>query len=147
METSPENPPAAESTTAIESTRDQLKLLGVFYILLGILALPTLLVLAFHGPILDGLLETTSDPELVESIKKIVNTSIVGFVILILVHVLVCFYIGVCFRKQRHHTLCIIAAAFCCLSFPLGTILGVFSLIVLLKPEAKQLFGIAVQPQ
>jgi len=143
-ETDP-SPASPFPQSALENTRSNLRLLGVFYILLGVFSLPALLVLALHGPILDQLAQSAPDPETIELIRRIINVSIVGFAVLILVHVAACFYIGACFRKQKHHTLCLIAAVFCCLSFPLGTILGVFSLVVLMKEEAKFLFGVPSQ--
>ena len=41
---------------------------------------------------------------------------------------------------RKRHTLCIVAAALTCISFPLGTALGVFTLIVLLRPSVRALF-------
>ena len=133
--------PPAQNESSEEKTRDHLKLLGLFYILLGLMALPALAVVSLHGPILDYVLENTPDPELAESIQSLFNTFIAGIILLIVVHVVASIYIGICYRKQKHHTLCLIAAVLCCFSFPLGTILGVFSIVVLLKPEAKDLFG------
>lgn len=45
-------------------------------------------------------------------------------------------------RRQRY-TLCMVVAIITCLSVPLGTALGVFTLIVLSRPSVKQLFGVA----
>lgn len=44
-------------------------------------------------------------------------------------------------RQRRRHTLCIVMAAVVCLSFPLGTALGIYALIVLLRPSVKSLFA------
>jgi hypothetical protein len=46
-------------------------------------------------------------------------------------------------RKQRY-TLCFVVACISCLSVPLGTALGVFTLIVLSRPSVKAKFGKAV---
>jgi hypothetical protein len=43
-------------------------------------------------------------------------------------------------NARKRHTLCIVAAALTCISFPLGTALGVFTLIVLLRPSVRALF-------
>ncbi len=46
------------------------------------------------------------------------------------------------FLSQRHHhTFCIVVAAINCLHMPLGTALGVFSLIVLSRPSVKLMFN------
>jgi len=42
--------------------------------------------------------------------------------------------------KRKRHTLCVIIGAISCIFFPLGTILGVFTLIIITKPEVKELF-------
>ena len=44
-------------------------------------------------------------------------------------------------RTQRRYMLCMIWAALTCLSIPLGTILGVFTLVVLNRPSVKTMFG------
>ena len=42
--------------------------------------------------------------------------------------------------QRRSHTFCLVAACLACLFMPFGTILGVFTLLVLLKPGVKQRF-------
>ena len=42
--------------------------------------------------------------------------------------------------RRKKHLFCIIIAALSCLFFPLGTILGVFTLIILTNSEVKALF-------
>ena len=43
-------------------------------------------------------------------------------------------------RKTRY-TFCLVIACISCLSVPLGTALGVFTIIVLQRPSVKQMFG------
>jgi hypothetical protein len=42
--------------------------------------------------------------------------------------------------QRKHYTACIVIGALACLFMPFGTILGVFTLIVLMKPQVKLLF-------
>jgi hypothetical protein len=42
--------------------------------------------------------------------------------------------------KHRKHTFCLVVADFSCLFMPLGTILGIFTLIVLMRPSVKTMF-------
>lgn len=42
----------------------------------------------------------------------------------------------------RSHTFCLAIAGVECLFMPFGTVLGVFTILTLLKPEARQLFGL-----
>jgi hypothetical protein len=49
-------------------------------------------------------------------------------------------YAGRCLAKRKHHVFCILVVGMNCLMMPLGTILGVFSFIVLLRPGVKEQF-------
>ncbi len=42
--------------------------------------------------------------------------------------------------RRKHHLFCLIVAGVSCAWVPLGTALGVFTLIVLLRPSVKELF-------
>jgi len=43
--------------------------------------------------------------------------------------------------RHKHHTFCVVIAALSCVFFPFGTALGVFSLLVLLRPPVKEMFA------
>src|SRR5262245_26279463 len=47
---------------------------------------------------------------------------------------------------RRRHLFCLVMAGVACLFQPAGTVLGVFTFIVLLRPSVKQLFGAADPP-
>lgn len=51
-------------------------------------------------------------------------------------------YAGRCLARHRRYLLCLVVAALCCMVMPFGTVLGVFTLIVLLRPSVKPLFGV-----
>jgi hypothetical protein len=52
--------------------------------------------------------------------------------------------------QRRNHTYCLVVAAIECMFMPFGTVLGVFTIIVLIRPSVKALFeppaGSATQP-
>ena len=48
---------------------------------------------------------------------------------------------GRCLARRRKHLYCMIIAGIQCAFMPFGTVLGVFTLIVLMKPEVKALFA------
>ena len=50
-------------------------------------------------------------------------------------------YAGKCIASRRRRTFCIVIAALNCMFFPFGTALGVFTLIVLMRPDVAALFG------
>jgi len=43
--------------------------------------------------------------------------------------------------RRIHHTFCIAVAAVSCLFMPFGTVLGIFTLVTIMKPEAEALFS------
>ena len=49
-------------------------------------------------------------------------------------------YAGRCLRQRRRYTFCVVMAAISCAFMPFGTVLGVFTLIVLTRPSARLLF-------
>ncbi len=55
-------------------------------------------------------------------------------------------YAGASLLKHRRHTFCLVVAAITCLSIPLGTILGIFTLVVLMRPGVRALFDATVEP-
>lgn len=44
-------------------------------------------------------------------------------------------------RRRTHYMFCFVVACVACIAFPIGTALGVFSLIVLNRPSVKVIFG------
>jgi len=42
---------------------------------------------------------------------------------------------------RRHYMFCLVVAAIACIFTPFGTVLGVFTIIVLMRPSVKELFG------
>jgi hypothetical protein len=50
------------------------------------------------------------------------------------------FAAGRSIKARKRHTFCIVVAAISCAFFPLGTILGVFSILVLSRPSVKVMF-------
>jgi hypothetical protein len=47
---------------------------------------------------------------------------------------------GRALAKRRHYTFCLVVAAAECLLMPFGTILGVFTIVVLMRESVKRLF-------
>lgn len=43
--------------------------------------------------------------------------------------------------RQQRHTLCLVAAGVCCMCMPLGTVLGVFTLVVLTRSSVRERFA------
>jgi hypothetical protein len=47
---------------------------------------------------------------------------------------------GYMISRRRWHTFCLVMAGIACLHTPLGTVLGVFTIIVLIRPSVRKLF-------
>ncbi len=56
-------------------------------------------------------------------------------------------YTGRCLGGKKHYVFCIVVAALSCLQIPLGTVLGVFTIVVLARPSVKELFASGQLPQ
>ena len=53
----------------------------------------------------------------------------------------VCIFLaGRFLSQQRHYTFCLVIAALLCMNTPFGTVLGVFTIVVLMRPSVKLLF-------
>jgi hypothetical protein len=48
---------------------------------------------------------------------------------------------GRCIARRRHYTFCFVVACLECLSVPFGTVLGVFTILVLNRQSVKALFN------
>lgn len=46
-------------------------------------------------------------------------------------------------KQQRHYMFCLVIAGVTCMFVPFGTVLGVFTIIVLMRPSVKHRFGVA----
>ncbi len=53
---------------------------------------------------------------------------------------------GRCLARRVHYTFCFVMACVACLFQPFGAVLGVFTIVVLLRPSVKQLFGQTARP-
>jgi hypothetical protein len=128
----------------MDQTRSHLDLLGIFYYVAAGL---TLLCGGAYGGITLLMTGAMSLParHAQEPVPKEVVWMFGGVGLLVilgaLVSALMIALAGWCLRTRRGWVYCVIVAALSLLSVPIGTVLGVFSLIVLVRPEAKALFA------
>jgi hypothetical protein len=129
---------------------EQLHLLSVFhYVLAAICALVSLLPLIYFGmglAMMAGMGFDKSGPFaplfagcLVAGMGGILLVFAAGYALAL-------FLAARYLAERRRHTFCVVVAAISCSFTPLGTVLGVFTLIVLFRPSVKALFGLASQP-
>jgi len=72
----------------------------------------------------------------------------IGLVIFLMMIVLaaVKFRAGSCIKKRKSRTFCMVVAGISCLEFPYGTVLGVFTFIVLGRESVARLFNSSIAP-
>jgi hypothetical protein len=63
------------------------------------------------------------------------------FVVAAAVTALLLGFAGWCLRERKAWIYCMVVAAISLIHMPIGTVLGVFTIIVLMRPEAKALFA------
>ncbi|MEO7972803.1 MAG: hypothetical protein ABIU84_04390 [Thermoanaerobaculia bacterium] len=129
---------------------EQLHLLSVFHhVLAGICALFSLFPLAYFGIGLAMMAGMGSGKSEAFG-PAFAGCFVAGFAALFLVaglgYALALFLAGRCLARRSRHTFCVVVAAISCCFTPLGTVLGVVTLIVLFRPSVRSLFGAAPPP-
>ncbi len=122
--------------------RDDLRLLSVFHWVLAAMAaafsLLSIFQIALGATILRGTIDSANPP------PDVFGWLFVGIGVLFLAagfsYAAALVVAGRFIAQARHWTFVIVVAAVSCAFFPFGTTLGVFTIIVLSKPEVKALF-------
>lgn len=120
-----------------------LKLLSVFYYVLAALGALALLMAAAMGAVLFA---TVGRDGLDSAAFSSADAAVLAVVLLLsavlsLASATLQFITARRLRQRRSRGLCQFTAAITCLSFPLGTALGVFTFIVLARPSVRAAFG------
>lgn len=83
-----------------------------------------------------------SPDAMLQDLGTLLITIIVVTVVLAVVSAVHLIVVGVKIRQRRWWTFCYLTGWGECLMFPFGTILGIFTIIVLSRPSVKRLFGV-----
>lgn len=127
----------------------QLRLLSVLhYVLAGFTALFSLfpvIYLVLGIAVLSGAMpvnsSTASSPGEVQLLGWVfTGLGTVFFAVMLALAALIA-YAGRCLARAQRHTLCLVAAGLCCMFMPLGTILGVFTLVTLTRASVRERFA------
>ncbi len=140
----PVSPPALT-----EDDASQLRLLSIFhYVVAAITALFSLfpvLHLVMGLAMVTGKLPMEADASM-----ETINPQLFGWIFVAFAGVFIACGLalaafmalaGRCLAQRRRHTLCLVVAAISCMLMPIGTVLGVFSLVVLMRPSVKAAFA------
>lgn len=137
--------PMAEIPNSPNEDEYHLKLLSIFYyIVAGLTALigcfPIIHMVFGLVMIIIGAADHRAGP--LPILGGMLFTLIGGAVFVIFQAVAVCLFLtGRFLQSYRHHTFCLVIAVIICFSFPIGTVLGVFTILVLVRPEVRKMFG------
>lgn len=131
-----------------ETDRQHLDLLGIFhYIVAGITALFSLFPV-IH--LVVGLALVTGRFDDTQAEPGAPDAALFGwFFVVFAAFVIVCgltlaivmALTGRYLRRSHHHTFCLVVAAIECIFMPFGTVLGVFTILVLSRASVKRLFA------
>lgn len=125
---------------------EHLRMLSIFhYVVAGLVALIACfpLIHFFFGVLLlSGGLAQQSDPG-----SGLVGGFLIVFAGLMILGgwaIAVCFFLaGRYLTERRNYWFCVVIAAIACIFMPVGTVLGVFTIIVLMRESVRQMFGVA----
>jgi hypothetical protein len=131
-----------------EKKVNQLKLAGKLMIIWGVLALTLLLaVYPMFSAINEGMEQIIQQPapqpkdaKVSAQFRSIMQAAVAIIELCFWVYPVICLLTGVWMLQTRHLTWCTIGAALVCVMVPLGTILGIWSLILLRDAELRFLF-------
>ena len=104
----------------------------VIHLVVGLAMLFGWFAIGSHGP--------HNDPAASRSVA-LLFVVIASMIILIGWAFAICIFLaGRFLRSRRHYMFCLVMAALLCMMAPMGTVLGVFTIIVLMQPSVKPLF-------
>jgi len=114
-----------------------------YYILAGVTGLFSLLALLYVGlgaAFTSGAISERSgsgDPRIVGMILLVA-----GLVVLVigLASAALLYLAGRYLRNRRHRIFCIVVAVLCCLQFPWGTVIGIWTIVALSRASVRALF-------
>ncbi|HCR33007.1 MAG TPA: hypothetical protein DIV57_06510 [Stenotrophomonas sp.] len=149
LSAAPVPPPAPVAPALTAQDIDHLRLLSIFHYVVAGLAAVFGLIFCMHIvmgiAMLSGALPMNSNGQA----TPLHEQQFMGWMFIIMGGCAVSFglglagfiaYAGRCLKQRRRHLLCMVVAAIACLFTPFGTVLGVFTLVVLLRPQVKAAF-------
>jgi len=83
-----------------------------------------------------------SPDAMLQDLNTLIISVVVSMVLLAVVSAIHLAVVGVQIRNRRWWTFCSLTGWGECLMFPFGTVLGIFTIIVLSRPSVKRLFGL-----
>jgi hypothetical protein len=135
-----------QGARAVKRDREHLKLLVIFHYVLAVLVFGIASIFIFHFVmgilIVSGKIPSPPGQPGPPAFMGWFLLGMGAFVLFMGYSLAICLVsAAVCLSRRKAHTFCCIVAGLSCMWAPLGTALGVCSLIVLLRPTVKDLFA------
>jgi len=132
--------------------REHLELLSIFhYVVAGITGLASLLPMAHLALGLSVISRASRRPGLDELVAAAIGWFFVLFAALAIacgIGFAACLAVaGRSLARRERYTFCLVVAAVACVLVPFGTLLGIFSLLVLMRPSVRAGFGRGEPPR
>jgi hypothetical protein len=124
--------------------REHVKVLGICFLVFGGLNLLAVALYPLIGQIADRIVEDDALPDMV--IPDLVQATLVFAAVVQGAKGILDLVTGYCLLKRRARIFCLVMAGISCISIPLGTILGVFTLIVLARESVRTAFAAGDAP-
>ncbi len=127
----------------LEFTRHDLKILSIcYYIHAGTIAFSALFCLAyaaFLSVVFNSIPTGPGKATIPPGMATLIGSFLVGFSVVWIVAAVLTFLCGRYLPRGQHRVFCYVVASLTCLAVPYGTTLGVFTFLVLGRPEARQI--------
>lgn len=139
------DPPKPENPPLTPTDREHLQILSIFYYFLAALIafFSFYLVIYVAVVLVEAAGETVGD----EPMAVFIGGLFVVFALLFIgggLTIAGCLAaVGQSLARHQHYTYCFAIAAITCAALPIGTALGIFTIIVLLRDSVREAFGVA----
>jgi len=125
----------------MDQDEQHLKLLSIFHYIVG--GIKALFSCIFFIHLFIGIAMLTGAIDNAPAFVGLMLVIMATFFIIIGWTISVCIIIaGKNLVKRKHYTFCLVIAAISCMFMPLGTVLGIFTIIVLMRPSVKESFAV-----
>ena len=133
---------------SMDTTEHDLRLLSIgYYVQGGIVAFYSLLALCYVGfmgflfTAIQNAAERDAHNQIPPGLLPLIAGILLAVVTISAASAFCLLYAGYSLRHHQYRTFLLVIAALSCLAIPYGTILGIFTFMVLQRPTARALFG------
>lgn len=136
-----------------DKIENQIKTAAILYFVYAGFSFLMLLMIPLHYTIMNAFSKMEfpgheggpNPAEMLDSMRDLMIYMYMAMGVLGVLYAGLTFLTGLFLLQKKYRTFCIVGAGFCCTSFPFGTALGVWTLVMLMDDKAKLLFENSVE--